>query len=481
VSSYSRRRFVKTLGVAGAAVLPLRAFSRREAVSRRKPNIILFLADDLGYGELGCYGQTKIQTPNIDRLAGKGMRFTQHYSGSPVCAPSRCVLLTGKHTGHAHIRDNREIQPEGQEPIPAHTLTLAKLLKAEGYATGLIGKWGLGFPASEGEPQRQGFDYFFGYNCQRHAHNHYPTYLWRKGGRLMLEGNEGKARGQQYAPDLMEREALEFIRVNKDTPFFLFYATTVPHLALQVPDDSLREYRGRWDETPYDGTKGYFPQQYPRATYAAMVTRMDRTVGRFVALLGELDLDGDTLVLFTSDNGSTYNVGGYDAAFFNGTAGLRAAKGSVYEGGIRIPMIASWPGSVAAGTTTDHIAAFQDILPTLLEIVGASSRVPPGVDGISYAPTLLRKGEQQQHDVLYMEFPSYGGQQMVRLGEWKGVRQNLMKNPEAPVELYHLTEDIGERYDVAAEYPHIVARMQEIMKKEHVPSKAFPFAPLDSL
>jgi arylsulfatase len=471
---------VKTLGVAGAAVLPLRAFSRREAVSRRKPNIILFLADDLGYGDLGCYGQTKIQTPNIDRLAGEGMRFTQHYSGSPVCAPSRCVLLTGKHTGHAHIRDNRESLPEGQEPIPARTVTLAKLLKAEGYATGLIGKWGLGFPGSEGEPQRQGFDYFFGYNCQRHAHNHYPTYLWRMGERLMLEGNEGKAEGKQYAPDLLEREALEFIRVNKKTPFFLLYATTVPHLALQVPDDSLKEYRGRWEETPYDGAEGYFPQRYPRATYAAMVTRMDRTVGRSVALLRELDLDGDTLVLFTSDNGSTYDVGGYDAAFFNGTAGLRAAKGSVYEGGIRIPMIASWPGSVAAKITTDHIAGFQDILPTLLEIAGAISRIPPGMDGISCAPTLLQKGEQQQHDHLYMEFPSYGGQQMVRLGDWKGVRQNLMKNPEAPVELYNLADDIGEQDDVAAKYPPIVERIREIMMKEHVPLKVFPFAPLDS-
>jgi len=477
----TRREFMKAVGQAGIGAAALGfggPLLGRDALVR-KPNVILFLGDDLGYSQLGCYGEQKIHTPNIDRLAASGVRFTQAYSGSPVCAPSRCVLMTGYHTGHAHVRDNREIQPEGQAPIPADTVTLPELLKAEGYATALTGKWGLGFPGSEGDPNKQGFDLFFGYNCQRHAHNHYPTYLRRNGEKIVLEGNDGGATGKQYAPDLCEEESLKFIQANREKPFFLFYATTIPHLALQVPEDSLAEYTGKWAESPYDGKKGYQPNASPRATYAAMVTRFDRSVGRILALLKELGLEDDTLVLFASDNGATYDVGGYDMDFFKGTGSFRMHKGYVYEGGIRVPLIARWPGKIKPGRTTDHVCAFQDMIPTILEAVGASRPVPKSLDGLSFAPTLLEKGGQAAHDHLYMEFPAYGGQQMVRMGRWKGVRQNLLKKPDAPIELYDLEADIGEKSDVAGAYPDLVAKIRGIMEAEHRPSKEFPFPALD--
>jgi len=478
----SRREFLKTAvrTGAGAAALSLTGTSSCRA-SRTKPNIILILADDLGYSQLGCYGEKKIRTPEIDRLAAGGIRFTQAYSGSPVCAPSRCVLLTGQHTGHAHIRDNREIMPEGQEPLPAGTPTLPRLLRREGYATGLVGKWGLGSPGSPGEPLKQGFDFFFGYNCQRKAHNHYPPELWRNAARVSIEGNDGGAVGRQYVPDLFEKEALDFIRANRRRPFFLFFAATIPHLSLQVPEDSLREYASLWLETPYDGSKGYFPQSQPRAAYAAMVTRFDRAVGRIVALLRELRLEQDTLILFSSDNGPTYDVGGYDMAFFGGTGPLRGHKGYLYEGGIRVPLIARRPGSVPAGRTCADIIAFQDILPTLLDAAGARSQVPQGVDGVSVLSIIEGKESRFEAWRLYMEFPAYGGQQMARLGRWKAVRQNLLEDPDAAVELYDLESDIGESRNVAAENPDVVAELRQIMAKEHRPSKGFPFPALDSL
>jgi arylsulfatase A-like enzyme len=472
----SRREFLRT--AAGAAALTL---SGTPACRRaRKPNIILLLADDLGYAQLGCYGETRIRTPHIDRLAAEGTRFTQAYSGSPVCAPSRCVLLTGLHTGHAPIRDNLEIEPEGQAPLPAGAATLPRLLQAEGYATGLVGKWGLGFPGSPGEPLAQGFDSFFGYNCQRKAHNHYPPELWRDHERVRLEGNDGGPTGRQYAPDLFEREALDFITANRARPFFLFFATTIPHLALQVPEDSLAEYAGLWPETPYDGRNGYQPQIRPRAAYAAMVTRFDRSVGRIMARLAELGLDRDTLVLFASDNGPTYDVGGYDAAFFAGAGPFRRHKGYVYEGGIRVPFIVRRPGAVPAGRSSSAVVAFQDVLPTLLDAAGARSRVPAGLDGASRLA--LFKGEAvppAAETRLYMEFPAYGGQQMVRLGNWKAVRQDLLARPGAPVELYDMAADPGEMRDVAAANPPVVAAIERFMAGEHRASREFPFPALD--
>jgi len=484
----SRREFLRTAGILGAGAWPALALAGDRRFLRiqdsalkagRRPNIILIVGDDLGHSELGCYGQTKIRTPHIDALAKEGVRFTQAYSGSPVCAPSRCVLLTGKHSGHAIIRDNREVQPEGQLAVPGDAVMLPELLKAAGYATGCVGKWGLGPPASEGAPNKQGFDLFFGYNCQRHAHNHYPTYLWRNDKKVAIKGNRGGATGKQYAPDLFETEALEFIYANRARPFFLFFATTVPHLALQVPDDSLEEYKGLWKDPPYDGQNSYLPQKYPRAAYAAMVTRMDRSVGRMLALIKRLRLDNDTLILITSDNGSTFNIGGYDAAFFGGTGPFRSAKSSIYEGGIRIPLIARWPGRVKPGATTDEVVAFQDILPTALDAAGAPEAVPPDADGISFLPTLLEGDAPQRHPHLYMEFAGYGGQVMVRLGNWKGVRKDLLKNPGAPIELYDLASDVGEKTNVAAKHADIVKQIAEIMKAEHKPSKEFPIPALD--
>jgi arylsulfatase A len=484
MSRTTRREFLKTAGAAGAGILgarvPILGGSRSAGPERVQPNIILFVGDDLGWAELGCYGQEKIKTPNIDRLATEGVRFTQFYSGSPVCAPSRCVLMTGKHSGHAFIRDNKEVQPEGQLPIPSDSITLPMLLKKEGYATGAVGKWGLGFPGSGSEPENMGLDLFFGYNCQRHAHNHYPAYLWRNSERVPIEGNDGKsASGKTYAPDLFEKEAISFIRANEKRPFFLFYATTIPHLALQVPDDSLAEYLGKWDDPPYDGKNGYLPQAHPRAAYAAMVTRFDRSVGRVMALVKELGLARDTLVLVTSDNGSTYTIGGYDPGFFQGTGPFRDAKGAIYEGGIRVPLVAHWPGRIWPGRTSEHVAGFQDLLPTLLEAAGAGGRLPAGLDGLSFLPMATASEMQKPHPYLYMEFAGYGGQVMVRMSNWKAVRRDLIKNPDAPLELYDLSLDIGEKDDVAKDHPEISRRARVLMKEAHTPSKEFPIPALD--
>jgi arylsulfatase A len=458
------------------------------AQTRRSPNIIFILADDLGYGDVGAYGQTKIRTPNIDRLAAEGIKFTDFYAGSPVCAPSRCVLMTGKHGGHAYIRDNREFKPEGQEPIPAAEITIAELLKSKGYATGGFGKWGLGYPGSEGDPNKQGFDLFYGYNCQREAHNFYPDHLWRNQHKVVLEGNNRGLTGKHYSHDLIEAEALQFIKNNKDKPFFLYAPFTIPHLALQVPDDSLAEYVGKWDDPAYHGKEGYLPHPTPRAAYAAMVTRMDRTIGRMMSLVKDLSLDHDTIVIFSSDNGGAFGkvtkdfdflpgrMGGTDYIFFQSTAKFRAFKGSIYEGGIRTPFIARWPGKIKAGTVSNLPAAFYDVLPTLCEI--ANIKPPTNSDGISLVPTLLGKGKQRKHEFLFWDFNGYGGQQAVRLGDWKGLRRNLHRG-NTRLELYNLAKDIGEQHDVAAQHPEIVKRIEAILRAQHQPSALFPMKAVD--
>jgi arylsulfatase len=449
--------------------------------AERPPNIIFILADDLGYGELGCYGQKKIRTPNLDRMAAEGVRFTQFYAGNAVCAPSRCVLMTGKHSGHAFIRDNREVKPEGQQPIPGDTVTVAKLLKAKGYATGATGKWGLGPPGSEADPNKQGFDLFFGYNCQRHAHNHYPTYLWRNDKKVDIEGNTGGDTGKQHSHDLFEAEALDFIRKHKDHPFFLYVPFTVPHVALQVPADSLAEYTGKWDDPPYKADKGYRPHPTPRAAYAAMVTRLDRSVGRILDALKKLDLEEKTLVMFSSDNGpAPQGIGGSDSAFFESAGPLRGLKGTLWEGGIREPFIARWKGKIQPGRTSDFVGGFQDVLPTLCAVAGAAA--PKDTDGINFLPTLLEKEEkgvvsavtdQPRHEYLYWEFAGSGGQQAVRLDNWKGVRMGTQKgNPE--IQLFDLSKDIGEKKNVAAEQPEVVEKIRKIMAAEHTPSRLFP-------
>jgi arylsulfatase A len=450
------------------------------AAETRRPNIIFIMADDLGTFEVGCYGQKKIRTPHIDRMAGEGMRFTQFYSGSPVCAPSRCTLLTGLYTGHCSIRDNGELpNQEGQRAIPANTFTIGRLLQQQGYVTGVFGKWGLGGPGSTGEPNRQGFDRWFGYLCQREAHNYYPTHLWRDGKRVDLEGNEGGKQlvGKQYSHDLIANEALQFIRDNKSKPFFLYVPFTIPHLALQVPEDSLNEYRGRFDEIPYTGTNGYLPHPTPRAAYAAMITRMDRDVGRILALVKELGLDEQTLVIFASDNGPTIRVGGADSKFFGSAGPLRGLKQDVYEGGIRIPFIARWPGQIKAGTTNDFVGALWDVMPTVAELTGA--KTPRDIDGISFFPTLLGRSGQKQHDHLYWEYHSQGARQAVRIGDWKGLRNDVIRNPNGPIELYNLKDDPSESNDVAAGHPAIVKRVREIMARR-TPSDnpRWNFAPL---
>ena len=473
------------------------------AEAQRKPNIVFILADDLGYGDLGSFGQKHIRTPNLDRIAAEGMRFTQHYSGNAVCAPSRCVLMTGKHPGHAYVRDNRSVGPEGQTPVPADIVMLPKLLQAQGYVTGAFGKWGLGGPETTGRPTRQGFNRFFGYNCQAVAHNFYPTYLWDNEERLTLDNPDFSPRqklpadadsqaassyapyaGTQYSADLIAEQALRFVRDNKDWPFFLFWPTTVPHLALQVPEDSLAEYAGKFPEQPYLGERGYLPHRMPRAAYAAMVTRMDREIGRLLKLVEELGLDQQTIFIFSSDNGPLYDqLGGTDAPFFASAGPLRGFKGSLYEGGFRVPMLARWTGKIPAGVVSDRVSGFEDWLPTLLELSGAKSSTPSDIDGISLAPTLLG-GAQPARPFLYREFPSYDGWQIVRMGDWKGVRHDLKPRkkgapPNLTIELYNLRDDIGETKDVAAQHPDIVAQIEQVMRAQHTPSAEFPLPALD--
>jgi arylsulfatase len=463
--------------LAGLVVLASGALPPPLARAAEKPNVVFIMADDLGAHELGCYGQTRIKTPNIDRLAAGGMRFTHFSAGCPVCAPSRCTLMTGLHTGHCTVRNNREVKPEGQHPIRAEDVTVAELLKARGYATGAMGKWGLGMWDSPGSPLKHGFDSFYGYNCQRHAHSHFPTYIWRNDKRIELKDNDGKT-GKQYTQDLFEDEALAFLEKNKDKPFFLYLPFTVPHVAVQVPEDSLGEYKGKLGDDPaYDGKKGYQPHPAPHAGYAAMVTRMDRSVGRIVEKLKALGLEKNTLVIFTSDNGPTHNVGGADSTFFSSAGKLRGLKGSVYEGGIRVPFIAYWPGKIKPGGTAEGRFYFPDVLPTLCDIAGA--KAPADLDGVSFWPTLSGKGKQKEHNFLYWEFPAYGGQQALIAGNWKAVRQNLAKGA-VKTELYDLATDESETTDVAAKHPDVVARLERLMKDQHTPSADFPLPAIDA-
>jgi arylsulfatase len=446
-------------------------------VAGSPPNVVLIVADDLGFAELGCYGQKLIRTPHVDKLAAGGTRFTQFYAGNNVCAPSRCVLLTGKHAGHATIRNNKEVKPEGQHPIRAEDVTVTELLKARGYATAAIGKWGLGMFGTTGDPLRHGFDTFFGYNCQRHAHSHYPTYLYRDASRFPLPGNDGKA-GDTYSHDLFEKEALAFLAAAKGKPFFLYLPVAVPHVAVQAPADALAEYQGKLGDDPaYDGKKGYQPHPAPHAGYAAMVSRLDRTVGRVVDKLRQLGIENDTLVLFTSDNGPTHNVGGADSAFFRSAGDLRGLKGSMYEGGLRVPLIASMPGRVPAGAVEGRPFYFPDILPTLCELAGAA--VPAGLDGVSLMPTLTGRPGQRLHDFLYWESPGYGGQQAVRAGDWKAVRQNLGKGV-IKTEVYDLAADPGETVDVADRHPDVRARLEKLFREQHVRSDDFPLPTVDT-
>jgi len=465
-----RREFVRRSVLGAAAGLAVGGFpgcseTRSQA---RKPNIVFILADDLGYGDLGCYGQTRIQTPNIDRLAAQGVRFTDCYAGSTVCAPSRCCLMTGKHTGHAYVRGNIAVQPMGQLPLPAGETTVADLLKAQGYSTGLVGKWGMGSVGNEGHPNLHGFDYFFGYLCQSHAHNYYPEFLFRNSERVPLPGNkvpdarpngsgEATERGT-YTPDLMIDEALSFIRKNKDNPFFLYFASTIPHAndeadghGMEIPSDA-----------PYSGRD--WPQN--EKNFAAMVTRLDSDTGKIVDRLEELGLSGETLVFFTSDNGP-HREGGHDPDFFGSRGPLRGIKRDLYEGGVRVPMIARWTGHIEPGRTSAYPWAFWDFPSTVAALTGAAA--PAGTDGINLLPEILGR-PQPAHPPLYWEFHERGFDQAIRDGQWKAVRHGLT----GPIELYDLSADLGETTDVASANPEVAARMEALFTASRTESEKFP-------
>jgi arylsulfatase A len=480
---------MKALLLTAAACAGLVALTQPARVQH--PNIVFVLADDLGYGELGSYGQQRIRTPRLDRMAAEGMRFTQFYAGSPVCAPSRSAFVSGKHTGHTYVRDNHELggfpddEERGQLPLPPNYPTAARWLREHGYTTAVVGKWGLGGPQSTGVPTKQGFDFFFGYLDQKQAHNYYPTHLWRNEERFALRNryfsphqkldgdpNDPKSyekyRGVDYAVDFMTSQAIDWLRANASKPFFLYFAPTLPHLALQVPEGARKEYEKQFPETPYLGDKNYLPQQTPRAAYAAMITYLDTQVGRIQDALKAIGVEDRTLVIFTSDNGATFDVGGAPTAFFQSNDSLRGHKQDVYEGGIRVPMIARWPGHVRSGVTSDLVGANWDMWATFAEIGGAQP--PPDTDGISILPTLLGTSGQRPHESLYWEYHSQGSAQAVRMGRWKGVRSQAARNPDGPIELYDLARDPAETTDVSAAHPDEVRRIAEIMKRSHTPS-----------
>ncbi|HLN56639.1 MAG TPA: arylsulfatase [Bacteroidales bacterium] len=448
---------------------------------KQLPNIIYILADDLGYGDLSCYGQEKFSTPNIDRLASQGMLFTQHYTGCTVSAPSRCSLLTGLHTGHASIRGNKGWEPEGQYPMAASAVTIPEMLKTKGYVTGAFGKWGLGFVDSEGDPNKQGIDEFFGFNCQSLAHNYYPDHLWHNHEKILLHENDSSKKGA-YSAEVIHKESLKFIENNKDKPFLMFYTTTIPHAELFAKEEYMNKFRGKFTpEKVFKGTDDgptfrlgpYGSQPEGHAAFAAMVTQLDDYVGEILSKLKELGLEENTIVMFASDNGPHLEAGA-DPDFFNSNGPLRGYKRDMYDGGIRTAFMVKWPGRVKAGSRTDHVSAFWDVMPTLAEITGAA--LPENTDGISFLSTLQGKKNQKQHDYLYWEFHELGGKTGVRMGNWKAIRLNVDKNPNGEIELYDIGTDIEEKNNVAASNPEVVKRAEEIMKTAHIPSEVFPFA-----
>ena len=470
---------------------------------KERPNIIYILMDDLGYGDIGCYGQQKIETPNIDQLCKDGIQFTQHYSGSPVSAPARCVLMTGMHSGHAQIRFNNELPErgavnnydsmyihkdlEGQYPLKTNTMTLGRMMQNAGYVTGCFGKWGLGYPGSEGTPNKQGFDQFFGYNCQRQAHTYYPAFLYKNEDRIYLNNkvmnphtarltknedpydaqNYKKFKQNDYANDLIFEELIKFVDYNSLKPFFLMWTTPLPHVSLQAPEKWIKYYVEKFgNEDPYTGTTGYLPCRYPHATYAAMISYFDQQIGELIETLKNKNLYNNTLIIFTSDNGPTFN-GGSDSPWFNSGGIFKSEYGwgkcFLHEGGIRVPAIMVWNGKITPGTKTDHICSFQDVMPTLAEITKINC---PQTDGISFLPTLLGEiNKQRQHEYLYWEYPDPQiGNKAIRMGKWKGIIENTQKG-NIRMQLYDLENDIREQYDVAQSYPEIVKKLKYLMNK----------------
>lgn len=463
--------------ITGFAIIPVIASScssqknekEESNVSSRKPNIVFIMADDLGIGDLGCYGQDRIKTPAIDNLAKKGMKFTQHYSGSTVSAPSRCVLLTGKHTGHSYIRGNKGYKAEDGRHydlnLAPEEVTLGEVLKTKDYVTACVGKWGLGGPSGIGHPNNQGFDYFFGYLGQGNAHRYYPTQLFENNEPVMLNK-------EVYSHDMIMNKALDFIDKNADKPFFLYLTPTIPHADLIVPNNELFDYDGKFEEVPYPGT-GYTAQPKPRATFAAMVSRLDRDVQRVVDLLEKKGVLENTIIVFTSDNG-THKEGGHDPRYFDSNGPFRGTKRDLYEGGIRTPFIVRWDKEIKPGAVSYHESTFWDLMPTICDITGAS--VPEGIDGISYLPTLTGKGSQQKHDYLYYEFHEQGGKQCVIKDRWKLIRLQVNNPNKTHYELYNLTTDPGEIANVVNLYPEKVKELQAIMEKSRTTNENWKFS-----
>ena len=455
--------------------------------AQSKPNIIYIYADDMGYGELGAYGQTKIKTPNLDRMSAEGMRFTDHYSSAPVCAPARCMLLTGKHGGHTYIHGNYELGgfadslEGGQMPLPEGIFTVGKMMQQAGYKTAAIGKWGLGMANTTGSPIKQGFDFFYGYLDQKQAHNYYPTHLWENDHWDTLQNpvinvhkqlDSTKAtladfnyyKGKEYAPAKLTEKALAFIENNKSKPFFLYLPYTLPHLSLQAPDEWVKKYIGQFNERPYYGQNGYASTLYPLSTYAAMISFLDAQVGLILEKIKALGLDENTLILFSSDNGATFN-GGVNRQFFNSNGGLRGQKMDLYEGGIREPFIARWPGKINKGTTSAHPSVQFDLMATLAELVHQKTNA---TDGISFLPELMgRTKDQQKHPYIYFEYPENGGQLAIRMGNWKGVKLDVKKHPEKKWQLFNLQTDRNETTDISEKYPELIKQFELIVKKEH--------------
>lgn len=446
-------RLLSILGLVICYLAPL------STLAAEKPNIIFILSDDIAQGDLGCYGQKLIQTPNLDQMAKEGTRTTQAYCGTTVCAPSRTSLMTGLHMGHSPIRANRELKPEGQMPLPEGTYTVAKLLKSAGYATACVGKWGMGMFDTTGSPLKMGFDHFFGYNCQRHAHSYFPTYLYNDDRRFELPGNDGNTKvtghGATYSQDLIADDTLKFVREHRAQPFFLFYAVTLPHGTFQTNDQGL--YKDKpWTEE--------------QKNYAAMVTRLDSDVGRLLKLLKELQIDENTLVVFAGDNGSSFPPNSALGKLFEQAAnGLRGYKRELYEGGLRNAGIIRWPGVVPAGRVSDEPWAFWDFLPTCAEL--AETKVPSGVrtDGLSLVP-FFKGGAAPKRPYFYWELHEGPSLQAVRWGDWKAVR----KGPSKAIEIYDLKIDAAEAHDLAAAKPELVVKAEALMKEAREDDPAWP-------
>lgn len=444
------------------------AQERNAVATAEHPNVIYLLCDDMGYSDIEAYGQQMISTPNLTRMVNSGMSFTQFYASTAVSAPSRASLMTGQHTGHTKIRGNKEIQPEGQEPIDPTVETIGQLFQKNGYVTGCFGKWGLGYPGSGSEPNDVGFDVFYGYNCQRMAHSYYPEYLWDNKTKEYQHG--------AYSQDAIHAHAMKFIEDNKDKAFFGYFTYTIPHAELCQPQDSIVEmYKGKFKEPkPWYSDGDYGTALDPRTQFAAMITRLDTYVGEILDKLEELGIADKTLFIFTSDNGP-HQEGGADPYFFNTEERLKGLKRALYEGGMRVPYIACWPGTIQAGSICNMQAAGWDMMPTFVELLGESEdwRDEP-MDGISILPILTGKGEQKQHDFLYWEFHEEGGRQAVRAGDWKLIRQKISSgNPT--LELYNIAEDPHEDNDLADQYPDKVEELEVIMDREHIHSDLFNF------